>query len=555
MQEIRNACSERFWQLQLEALGARGRADVCIMELALDETEEPCKLDVRSETVHVMTAHARVFERAGLETKDLDIIMPVSVIESTSAETLKAALFQRLPVSLSQMMQNADRFTLVLNTDSGPSCLRLGRHLASLVPTLSAPCRMHQGCLAMVAVFTLAGVMSALFCTSLLLRRRRVQTLMRKALHRHIREHLKIVYEPTPAADRDHVASVLELMERMLALRLKKNRDGSHNVTKRISALRQLKRFLGGPLSASSIVHYCPYGCHASQEEAADELERNLNLLFLDSPPPVPAWNKWAKVVPPLLWFACFMSLNMLLQGVIVALTTLNAPSHDLEFDPDDLVGLDDQKTFLRQEQARFTRAKRFLTAEPTRDKLMSLALTLVPTLRILGKSFEASRRNSTASIFTFIAERQSPAMHVIRAFCERLRDEQSRAWLPLRGGRAWTTELYLVACTPMWLELGQVFTRLVKPFRCWPWRLGLLVADGELTDQQKQEVAQEFIDCCSHVCPFTAGCRRSVHTAADVLSNANLSYLRDLFLHVPVSNIMSEDPSGAGSNAKPKGV
>lgn len=104
MQDIRNAVSEKFVQLQADAFAFLPRdLDLIVLEIAFDETEEPITLgQVRSETVHVMTLHGRIFYRAGMEHNKIELVMPPAVLESTSANNLKAALLRRLPWSLAQ---------------------------------------------------------------------------------------------------------------------------------------------------------------------------------------------------------------------------------------------------------------------------------------------------------------------------------------------------------------------------------------------------------------------------------------------------------------------
>ena len=147
------------------------------------------------QTCHVMTCHMQLFWRVGECTKRFDFVLPCSFILSTAAQHLKAALFKVLPLSLAQLQAKCSAFFLVLGTDSGASCLRLGRHLGNSFPSVAAVCRMHQASLAMVAGLSMGGLLSSLFCAALLLRRKRVQTLLRSALRRHLQAHFHVIYE------------------------------------------------------------------------------------------------------------------------------------------------------------------------------------------------------------------------------------------------------------------------------------------------------------------------------------------------------------------------
>ena len=49
-----------------------------------------------------------------------------------------------------------------------------------------------------------------------------------------------------------------------------------------------------------------------------------------------------------------------------------------------------------------------------------------------------------------------------------------------------WREEAFTLASTPLWVEIGELFSRLVVPFRTWPWRLGLLARALDLCPRRK---------------------------------------------------------------------
>jgi hypothetical protein len=229
-----------------------------------------------------------------------------------------------------------------------------------------------------------------------------------------------------------------------------------------MKAWARLKGFLAGPLHSQAIVHYCPAGCHKSKEEALDQLVDDIAALFFDHPPPVPAWNKWSKLVPPLLWFATFAGLHGILPAVLTSLTEcLDVES--LQFDEDDLVGLDSQRAFLQQQTARLRKTTRFMAAEPTVDKLMASTLVLSLVERnIMAKCFKASRRFENGPGALLLVHRScSPVTAVLRALCSRLQSEGAECWSPFIGDRAWSEPLYISASTPVWEMIGQLFLAL----------------------------------------------------------------------------------------------
>eukprot|EP00959_Pyramimonas_sp_CCMP1952_P409138 8574367-Pyramimonas_sp.AAC.2 len=141
-----------------------------------------------------------------------------------------------------------------------------------------------------------AGVMSPLFCATLLTRRHRTQGFLLKQIRHYIKENLDIVHSPPDAEQTAHVKSVLGFMVEVLQSTL----VDKEKETERLIAVRKLIKFLGG-IRGPRIKHYCPFGCHCSKQAAEDDLYKMIEQIFVRHPPQVPAWNKWTKVWPPLL--------------------------------------------------------------------------------------------------------------------------------------------------------------------------------------------------------------------------------------------------------------
>lgn len=542
VQDIRNAVSEKFVQLQADAFAFLPRdLDLIVLEIAFDETEEPITLgQVRSETVHVMTLHGRIFYRAGMEHNKIELVMPPAVLESTSANNLKAALLRRLPWSLHSIKSRCKRFVLLVNSDSGAACLRLGRHLSEMAASLPAPCKMHQGCLAMTSIFGLSGFMSAIFCGALLLRRRRVQELLRSALKNFVSKHLVITYSAPSPADQAHSRAVFGMLRAMLVARLHDEDHDRARSTPRLAAWRRLKDALRGPLDSEAICHFCPWGCHSTRSAAAQEIASDFITVFFDHPPAIPAWNKWSKLVPPLLWFTTATAIHTIMRGVMGDLCKLREGELE-EFNEDVAVGMDTQRSYLQQDLVRFRKTQVFLSADCTADKLMACSLTLQPFLYLMNKCFKASRRFevNTPSILMFIHS-DSPAIALIKRYLEYIGDERHERWAPLLGHRAWSTQLYVMASTPMWMIVAQLMERFVLPFRSWPWRLGLLVGD-RLNQASKRALAEQLLDTCEHVDSFTKEYKVGLHSVAHVLAPQHIQHTADVFCNVPISNIVSE--------------
>ena len=365
--------------------------------------------------------------------------------------------------------------------------------------------------------------------------------MMRCALREHVSCHLKIVYDPPSEADRQKVDAVFQVLYDFLVLRLEhKPRD--EQGSKRILAWRRLKSFFAGPLTTLEIRHFCPPGCHATPESAMASLCQDWGTLFIDHPPPVIAINKWGKIAPPMLWFAAFTSIHRFVADILGRIVSRTYEQQQVEFEEDDLTGQDTQRAFLRQEAVRMKKVQAMVTAKDAPQKLMATAITVKTSLNILGAGFEASRWSAgvTTSLLDFIHESKSPPMHTITFCCQVLQDEGNPFWMPLLGWETWHEQLYITASVPQWTLIGELFSRFVVLLRQWPWKLGNLLGD-EYTRALKDDLADELLDACVHMDPFTKGYRQPLRTRDDVLREDNIQFLGDVFSQVPVSNCISE--------------
>ena len=213
VQQVRNATAELFMALQSSAIRHLPRAQIMFLELACDETEVPVKLDLPNETAHMLVVHVTAVRYAHGEPLHFELVLPPAWVESTAARHLYAAISARLPYTLTQLQRTVDKTVLILNTDSAQSCLKLGRQLGTLLPTLPAPCRMHQFCIALCAPANMMALKSAIFCATLLLKRKRVQTRVRAQLRKHIDDNLCCTFVPPEAGAGRGVRAIMGLMK------------------------------------------------------------------------------------------------------------------------------------------------------------------------------------------------------------------------------------------------------------------------------------------------------------------------------------------------------
>ena len=215
--------------------------------------------------------------------------------------------------------------------------------------------------------------------------------------------------------------AVLDILHSYLTLRLQKARHDDGKETRRLQAWRRLRRSLCGPVAGEEIVHYCPPGCHDTAEAARLEIEQDLCAVFCDHPPCIPAYNKWNKIVPPLSWFCAFTCLHKLLPSLvssIVKRTVVEA----LEFNDNDLIGMDDPTSFQRQQYARFRKTESFFASAPTPTKLLACCLTLQPAMDVMSAGFQSARRYRDAGrgLLQFVLHQRSPAHKTMANYCRR---------------------------------------------------------------------------------------------------------------------------------------
>ena len=250
---------------------------------------------------------------------------------------------------LADLQKKCDKFLLICNADSAKSCIKLSRYLGTLLPALHAPCRMHMFNIAMVAAVRMTGMQGilfffafkilevsptknlktyfqllrrklqgAMFSSSVLLKRRRVKRTLRRQLGSHVADRLRVVFRvasvgATPT--KREAPAVLAFFDNLLKHDSDFG-DGTHALMKRHGARKRLRRSLLGPLRDPAIRHHCSIGCHSTASSVRSEIIQDIQTLWIDHPPPVPAWNKWSKVWPVIAWFGSFCAIHDILPSI-----------------------------------------------------------------------------------------------------------------------------------------------------------------------------------------------------------------------------------------------
>jgi hypothetical protein len=246
--------------------------------------------------------------------------------------------------------------------------------------------------------------------------------MLRAELAKYVQRNLECTFAPSDPDHARQVHAVLELLREQVTPATVAAGQPMPAHVKRLRAWQRLRASLAGPVrGAEKLYHHCPLGCHASSAAVTKDIVDDLTETFLNHPPVVPAWNKWTKLYPPLAWFTVFSGLGGILPGILIGLSSL---VDEVEFengDPDAAaVGMmDDQNAFKCQEQARFKKTSKWLSASCTPSKLMCTTLSFRFVMSLLGKLFESSSRfePSAADSMLPLLLRSSPAHAAISQY------------------------------------------------------------------------------------------------------------------------------------------
>ena len=160
----------------------------------------------------------------------------------------------------------------------------------------------------------MAGLVSPIFCASNLMRKRSVQSRLRRQLRKAFAEDcFEVDFEDHSADSKRQLKAVLALAEKP------PTQDKALNGhQKRLKALQRLSANAAGqPRCSTVLVHPCRFGCHDSKEAACKEMLDDVVEVWPNHPPQIIALNKWTKILPPLAWFASFACFFRLLPRAL----------------------------------------------------------------------------------------------------------------------------------------------------------------------------------------------------------------------------------------------
>ena len=213
---------------QIKSIEELPRADPCMIQLSVDETEMTMGKTVKDKqgqrrrvlplTVPLMMLHA-VFASVGPIAKTcVDVICPPCILQSTSAQCLLNAVQKRMPLPISKAAQRFGGVFVILMTDAAKSCKKLGRLLGKLGTALHPVvvfhflCAMHQVSLCVSMIQKPLAVLGAVFCACNLIHKGATWQLVRSTVHRSL-DTLDIRLTPPDPQHKVFFREVLLLLE------------------------------------------------------------------------------------------------------------------------------------------------------------------------------------------------------------------------------------------------------------------------------------------------------------------------------------------------------
>lgn len=565
VQALRNAVAEIISSKQCAVVQGLPRADVAVLECALDETEFalscPRRLTVRKKTLFmstlrsVLVCHASLLWVVGAVASVTELCYPMRMLADTTAPCLYEAVREHM--NIEALAAKATLLVFILVTDAAKSCRRLFRlltatlSLRSNILMLHQFCLMHQLYLAINAAITPLDQLGRVFCASKMMRCGAVHDFLLKQLTHLVEKTLKRSFVPASVAVRKYNTSVVSILAHKGVLP---------------TALADLVAMLSSSFSDECLVHFCPYGCCPN---GRPESVRKVTEALVDGVygllPAVPALNRWTKLHPPIAWWAVALRVHGLIRVLWRTLPTISNEGLGADVSADMLYGLTGDKTQRLINLSRRNKTHMWLENPQSGDKLIVAALLLSIVIRIMGFLFVSGRLHTSYSILILCKARTAVHTCIDKLFTHIVMIGQDDFWLPLVGDGSELTEerMHLVWSTGLRL-IGGMWQRLVWPFRHPPWLLAPCV-DSDVDDAFRAARFDEARTLKSRAC---SACVDTYFTGKVFeLCSDDLNELQpdgamrkttyQAFSRVKCTNILSEDRfgrAGAHMNSSSRG-
>ena len=530
------------------------------LEWAALETSENVRCEKTSGSSHIVMMQGRLIsfeERGGAMLHAVDVIIPTTVVDDTTAESSLGVMHLRVAWLFDAIAKGVP-MVVVLNSDSAKANLRLARHFLALAQSstslmlLPSRCMMHMTAAAVSHCMQAHHLISPLFCATLQLHHGHIMRKLRSCVNQLIEDNLVVTSVWREEWEHSRISN-----RAMVDLLFSKHidpdaADGEPSSRhKRLEAGKRLVELLpqnwlteGG----HQIVHFCPFGCCSSREDCVSKVQSTLDDFLLSCRPRVPALNRWTRMYQPTAWWAVACAL---LQIVPMAWSRMKPPPQPdcLAFVAGDPAHPGNENTYRAQQKIRWEKASAWIHAETTLPRLLTCVSLMLPALDIMSDIFGAGKKS--ISVIQFSDWNTSPAAHAISHYSNLLEHLDEPFWMPVRLGTSWSQGSLRRAFNVVMTMVGNIFLRTIIPFRAWPWYLARLTNDATPA-AVKTRIASDFWkakSCCLDS-GFSKKFRTTVASEADVMSASSLGFLRQAFENVPVNNVKVEAQFGRQRNA-----
>ena len=520
-----------------------------VMELSFDETAEDLQVGSELGPQTTLMMHVRRLFVYETETVLIHVSIPTAVLLDATAESISVALRDRVPMAFQHFRAG---MLLVLNSDSAESCKRVARHFHRLAETvrpryhLHSRCQQHLTNAALVYVTKQFQLLDGSFCSTVQLHKGAAMRDLRQGCHAFIKKHLRIAHVWDPTWDDTRRKKNKEFANLLLSKHCDSNSEMRYSKRERaVECLLSWLPLLWFTANPHDLLHYCPYGCCQSREEAVDKICNAFDSMLLGYRPRVPAVHRWTKLFQPWSWWLVAFYFFSIIPVVFMKMEPV-ADCNAVDTTVATLfgAGASSSAAYQARERARWRKATQWLGAPHTVSHLTLMVSLMQPILDVMHHIFDADRSNLNAIHYATL-ETSPPAKAIVRLF-SLLQNNCDPFWTCWSVVSHWSQEASLLALTVSLQLVGHLYMRCVLPFMGWPWKLAKLVNPLETPDEL--EKLRREIGAVSHDCDqcldsgFGAKILELVRARhGGLFDSVILRLLYESFSMCPVSNVPVE--------------
>lgn len=291
-------------------------------------------------------------------------------------------------------------------------------------------------------------------------------------------------------------------------------------------------------------IHICSGpACCSSEADSLDKAVGVMQEVFLHSIT-VPALNKWTTVAPCMTLVAAMQQFCDVIPEAFSRCFLAGAPAESSDDDSDegDQLGVprDQTKVWRKLARKRQKKAAHFLQDPESKFLTMLWGICSFPVMKvhyILFKrgtwlSERSDEEDIVSSTASFCNPRLNPAAKAASDIADLLLDSVLVGWTPLAGLYgpvfSWNQRRLQTTRRCLFTEMGQLYRKLLEPWKRYPWKLVELPA---LAEPQKRAAAHFFFqvpDCCLD--GFSHKLKKFVRTIDGLLAPETLDFLAEVF-------------------------